>query len=79
MFNLVNEITKLKPSTFVKVIRIKIIKSGFKNLFIFSHGTYILRGIFNKISGNNKRDFVLNNIIIVEGFYINIVSKAKLL
>ena len=79
MFNLVNEIIKFEPDIFVKVIKIKIIKNSFKILFIFNYKTYIFKGIFNKISGNNKRDFVLNNIVIVEGFYINIISEAKLL
>ena len=39
----------------------------------------MLRGIFNRVSGNSKRDLVLNNVIIVEEFYINIISEAKLL
>ena len=79
MFNLVNEIIKFEPDIFVKVIKIKIIKNSFKNLFIFNYKTYIFKGIFNKISNNNKRDFVLNNIIIIERFYINIVFKTKFL
>ena len=66
-------------STFIKVIKIKTVKSGFKNLFILGYNTRILKGIFNKVSGNNKKDLVLNNIVIIEGFYINIVFKAKLL
>jgi hypothetical protein len=55
------------------------VENGSRNLFIFNHGTRILRGIFNRVSGNSKKDLVLNNVVIVEGFYINIISEAKLL
>jgi hypothetical protein len=79
MLNLINKILKLKLSTFVKVIKIEIIESGFSNLLILSYKTYILKGILNRVSNNSKRDLVLNNIAIVKGFYINIVFKAKLL
>jgi hypothetical protein len=79
VLNLVNKITKLESGIFVKVIKTETVKSGFRNLSIFGHDTYILRGIFNRASGNNKRDLVLNNVAIVEGFYINIVFEAKLL
>jgi hypothetical protein len=55
------------------------VESGFSNLLILNYKTYILRGILNKASNSSKRDFILNNIAIVKGFYINIISKAKLL
>jgi hypothetical protein len=79
MLNLINKILKLKPSTFVKIIKIKIVKSGFSNLLILSYKTYILKGILNRANSSSKRDLILNNIAIVKRFYTNIVSKAKLL
>jgi hypothetical protein len=79
MLNLINKIIKLKLGTFIKVIRIEIIKSSFNNLPILSYKTYIFKGILNKANSIIKRDLVLNNIVIVKGFYINIVFKAKLL
>jgi hypothetical protein len=79
MLNLVNKILKLKLGTFIKVIKIEIVKSGSSNLLILSYKTYILRGILNKASNSSKRDLILNNIAIVKGFYTNIISKAKLL
>jgi hypothetical protein len=48
-------------------------------LLILSYKTYILKGILNKVSNNSKKDLILNNIAIVKKFYINIISKAKLL
>jgi hypothetical protein len=79
MLNLINKILKLKLGTFIKVIKIEIIKSGFSNLPILSYKTYILKGILNRVSNSSKRDLILNNIAIIKGFYTNIVSKAKLL
>ena len=70
---------KLKPSTFIKAIKIEIVKSGLGALPILRYRTYILRGILNKASNNSKRDVILKNIAVVKGFYTNIISKAKLL
>jgi hypothetical protein len=39
----------------------------------------VLRGILNGASSSSKRDLVLNNVAVVEGFYTNIVSESKLL
>jgi hypothetical protein len=79
MLNLVNKILKLKFSTFIKAIKIKIVKSGLGALPIFRHRTYILKGILNRANNNSKRDLILKNIIVVKRFYTNIISKAKLL
>jgi hypothetical protein len=60
-------------------MKTKIVKSSLGALPILRHRTYILRGILNKANNNSKRDLILKNIAIVKGFYINIISKAKLL
>jgi hypothetical protein len=60
-------------------MRTETVESGSGNLPILGHGTRVLRGIFNGASGNSKRDLVLNNVAVVEGFHTNIVSEAKLL
>ena len=39
----------------------------------------MFKGYFNKVNKSNKRDFILKNIIIIKGFYINIISKVKIL
>ena len=79
MLNLINKILKLKPSTFIKAIKTKTIKSGLGALFILRHRTYILKRILNRANNNSKRDLILKNIVVIKGFYINIISKAKLL
>jgi hypothetical protein len=55
------------------------VESSSGNLPILSYKTYILKGSLNKASSSSKRDFILNNIAIVKGFYTNIVFKVKLL
>jgi hypothetical protein len=39
----------------------------------------MLRGILNGASGDSKRDLILKNVVVVKGFYTNIISEAKLL
>jgi hypothetical protein len=60
-------------------MKIEIVKSGLGTLLILKHRTCILKGILNRVSGNSKRDLILKNVAMVKGFYINIISKAKLL
>jgi hypothetical protein len=79
VLNLVNKISKLEPSTFIKAMKIETVESGLGALPILGHGTRVLRGILNRASGDSKRDLILKNVAVVEGFYINIISKAKLL
>jgi hypothetical protein len=60
-------------------MKTEIVKSGLGALLILRYGTYILKGILNKAGNNNKRDLILKNVVVVKGFYTNIISKAKLL
>jgi hypothetical protein len=73
------KILKLKLNTFIKAIKIEIVKNGLNALLILKYKTYILKRILNRVNNNSKRDLILKNIIIVKRFYINIISKAKLL
>jgi len=50
------------------------IEYGTSRLPIVSHGTRVLKGVFDQ----GKRDLVLNNVAVIEGFYTNIVSEYKL-
>jgi hypothetical protein len=60
-------------------MKIEIVKSGLGALPILGHRTCVLRGILNRANGNSKRDLILKNVVVVKGFYTNIISKAKLL
>ena len=41
-----------------------------------SRGTRVFKGLLNKARNKGIKDFTLINIIIIKGFYINIVFKA---
>ena len=41
-------------------------------------GTHIFLKILNRALGEAIEDLRLYNVIIIEGFYINIISKARL-
>ena len=47
-----------------------------KRIFINKHFKYIIKNILNK--KNNKVNLIIINIIIIKGFYINIIFKALL-
>jgi len=75
VINLVNDKIKLELRSFMRIINLKaIIECGTLRLPIVSHRTRVLKGVFNQ----GKRDLVLNNVAIIKGFYINIVSEYKL-
>ena len=75
---LINNILILILGLFKKSFIYNIIKIGTASYPIFKRGTRVIKGLFiipNKKCGN----LILNNIIIVEDFYINIIFKALLL
>jgi hypothetical protein len=75
IINLVNDKTKLELGSFVKISSLgATIKYSTQRLLIVGHGTSVLRGVFNQ----GKRDLILNNVAVVEGFYTNIVLEYKL-
>jgi len=75
VINFVNDKTKLESGSFVKASGLgATVKCGTQRLLIISHGTYMLRGVFDQ----GKRDLILNNIAVIKGFYTNIISEYKL-
>jgi hypothetical protein len=46
---------------------------------IISRGTRVLKGLLNRARGEGIEDLTLTDIIIIKGFYINIIFKARLL
>ena len=75
IINFVNDKIKLELGSFIRIINSGvIIEYGTSRLLIVSHGTRVLKRVFNQ----GKRDLVLNNIVIIKGFYINIISEYKL-
>jgi hypothetical protein len=74
---LVNDKALLKPGLFSKLNK-RIVEAGTFNIPIISHGTQVIKNIFNNINSPATEDLILKQIAIIKGFYINIVSKACL-
>jgi hypothetical protein len=72
---LVNNKERLDKGSFVKLLIELVIKARTSILLITRHGTRIFKGLFNK-RDSKRVNLVLRNVVVVKGFYINIVSKA---
>ena len=53
------------------------VKAGSSSLLIISYSTCIIKGILNR-QNREKANLELTNIIVIKGFYINIIFKAIL-
>ena len=53
-------------------------KAGITSLPIIRHNTHIIKNVVNRPAGPRTKDLILYNIIVIKGFYINIISKARL-
>ena len=76
--NLINSKDLLKPKLFIKVAINKYIKTRLSSLLILGQGTHIIKRVLDSTSSLVTTDLILKNIVIVEGFYINIISEACL-
>jgi hypothetical protein len=74
--HVINDIRLLDKGLFVPERPGRIVKAGSSSLPILDRGTYIIKSILN--GKKDKVDLVLNDIIVVEGFHVNIVSEALL-
>ena len=68
----------LKSRSFVKVAINKYIKTRLFSLLILGQETYIIKRVLDSTSSLVTIDLILKDIVIVEGFYINIISEAYL-
>jgi hypothetical protein len=74
---LVNNKERLNKGSFVKLLIELIIKARTFILLITRRGTCIFKELFNKRDGK-RVNLVLRDVVIIKGFYINIVLKAFL-
>jgi hypothetical protein len=74
---LVNNKVLLKPGLFSKSNK-RTIKAETSSILIISHGTQVIKNVFNNINSPATKDLVLKQVAVIKGFYINIVSKARL-
>jgi hypothetical protein len=75
---LVNSKDLLKLESFIKALFNKCVEAGSSSLPILGRGIKVIKKAINRAAGPNIKDLHLSDIIIVKGFYINIVFKAYL-
>jgi hypothetical protein len=75
---LVNSKDLLKLKSFVKALFNKCIKAGSSSFLILGRSIKVIKKAINKAISPNIEDLHLSDIIIIKGFYINIVFKACL-
>jgi hypothetical protein len=76
--HLVNSKELIDPRTFVKAKIDDFVEVGTTIIPITRRGTRMIRNIVNSDQGPRTQDLILYDIVVVEGFYVNIVSKARL-
>jgi hypothetical protein len=68
----------LKLGSFIKALFNKCVEAGSLSLLILKRDIKVIKKAINKAISLNIKDLRLSNIIIIKGFYINIVSEARL-
>jgi hypothetical protein len=68
----------LKLESFVKALFNKCIKARSLSLLILGYSIKVIKKAINKAISPNIEDLRLFNIIIIKGFYINIIFEAYL-
>jgi hypothetical protein len=63
----------------MKVNSPEYIKAGTLSLPIFSRSTRTFKGIINRAYSEAVKDLILKDIAVIKGFYMNIISEARLL
>jgi hypothetical protein len=76
---LVNSKEILVPGLFRKSGAADFVDTGTQSILIISRGLQVIKNCLAGEKGPDTQDLVLLNVIVIEGFYINIVSEALLL
>jgi hypothetical protein len=76
--HLINSKELLKLRSFTKVAYNKYIKAGSFSFLILRYSKRVIKKVLNSITSLNSEDLTLLDIIIIKGFYINIISEARL-
>ena len=70
---LVNNKDLFIPSTFVLSKDNNIVQVSSFSLFVLRYREKVLKKVLNSLNSKNIVDLKLKNIVIIEGFYINII------
>ncbi len=76
---LVNSKEMLVPGLFRKLGVADFVNIGTQSILIISRGLRVIKNYLVGEKGPNTQDLVLLNIVVIEGFYINIILEALLL
>jgi hypothetical protein len=68
----------LELESFIKALFNKCIEAGSSSLLILGYSTKVIKKAINGATGPNIKDLHLSDIIIIKGFYVNIISEACL-
>jgi hypothetical protein len=75
---LVNSKDLLELGSFIKALFNKCVEARSSSLLILGCGIKVIKKAINGAAGPNIEDLRLSDVIIIKGFYINIVFKARL-
>jgi hypothetical protein len=64
--------------SFTKVAYNKCVEAGSFSLLILGYSKRIIKKVLNSVASLNSEDLTLLDIIVIKGFYINIISEAQL-
>jgi hypothetical protein len=76
--HLINSKELLVLRSFIKVAYNKCIEADSSSLLILRQGKRVIKKVLNSVISLNLKDLTLSDIIVVKGFYINIIFKARL-
>jgi hypothetical protein len=68
----------LELGSFVKALFNKCVKAGSSSLPILGYNIKVIKKAINRAISPNIKDLRLSDIIVIKGFYVNIVSEARL-
>lgn len=74
----VNNVNMLVLGTFKLAITPKMVEAKTQAFPIKSVGQRVIKGVLNRASRKGIEDLTLNNVVVVEGFHLNIVLEAYL-
>jgi hypothetical protein len=76
--HLVNSVDLLEPGSFVRSPGLQTVEAGTQAFPILGKGKRRFKNILNGNHGEQSEDLVLNDVVVVEGFHVNIISEARL-
>ena len=76
--HLVNSKELLVLGSFTKAAYNECVEAGSFSLLILGYSKRIIKKVLNSVASLNSEDLTLSDIIVIKGFYINIISEARL-